>query len=99
MNRFHFSRTFVLALCLAPTCSAENYPQFRGANGDAIVDSDLPVTWSDVDEVQKNVRWKIALEGEGWSQPIVSKNSVCVLTSGQLHPPTFSIHAGTGPFR
>lgn len=71
MNRIHFFRPFVLALCLAPTCSAENYPQFRGANGDAIADSDLPVTWSDVDGVQKNIRWKIALEGEGWSQPIV----------------------------
>lgn len=50
---------------------AENYPQFRGVNGNAVTAAPLPVTWSDVDGQQQNIRWKISLDGEGWSQPIV----------------------------
>lgn len=62
------------ALLLGQICSAENYPQFRGANGDAVSASALPVTWSDVDGVQKNIHWKIRVAGEGWSQPIIWGN-------------------------
>lgn len=58
-------------LLLAQSCLAENYPQFRGADSDAVSPSPLPVTWSDVDGKQTNIRWKIPVEGEGWSQPIV----------------------------
>lgn len=61
----------LMAVLLADTCSAENYPQFRGANGDAVSNSSLPVAWSDVDGEQTNIRWKVSVEGEGWSQPIV----------------------------
>lgn len=50
---------------------AENYPQFRGTNGNAISAFELPVTWSDTEEGQTNIRWKLRLEGEGWSQPII----------------------------
>ena len=60
-----------MALFLTQACLAENYPQFRGTNANAVSKSPLPVTWSDVDGNQTNVRWKIPLEGEGWSQPIV----------------------------
>lgn len=48
-----------------------DYPQFRGGDSNAISETALPVTWSDVDGVQKNIAWKLPLEGEGWSQPIV----------------------------
>ena len=59
------------ALLLAQVCVAENYPQFRGADSDAVSPSPLPVTWSDVDGKQTNIRWKIPVQGEGWSQPII----------------------------
>ncbi|HBE71465.1 MAG TPA: pyrrolo-quinoline quinone [Planctomycetaceae bacterium] len=61
----------ILASLSLADCLAENYPQFRGANGDAVSEKPLPVSWSDVDGKQQNIRWKITLEGEGWSQPIV----------------------------
>ncbi|WP_144970751.1 outer membrane protein assembly factor BamB family protein [Bremerella volcania] len=57
-------------------CFAENYPQFRGAESNAISASRLPVTWSDENGNQTNIRWKIPLQGEGWSQPIVWENRV-----------------------
>ena len=60
-----------VALLLTQVCIAENYPQFRGADSNAVSPSPLPVTWSDVDGNQTNIRWKIPVQGEGWSQPIV----------------------------
>ncbi len=60
-----------MALLLTQVCSAENYPQFRGADSSAVSPSPLPVTWSDVDGNQTNIHWKIPVQGEGWSQPIV----------------------------
>lgn len=65
-----------LALVLAHVCVAENYPQFRGADSDAVSPSPLPVTWSDVDGNQTNIRWKSPVRGEGWSQPIVWEDRI-----------------------
>lgn len=58
----------------AKVCPAENYPQFRGANSNAVSPSPLPLTWSDVEGERNNIRWKISVPGEGWSQPIVWEN-------------------------
>lgn len=69
--RTHVLCQSLLAILLGQACLAENYPQFRGTNADAISPSPLPVTWSDVDGKQSNVLWKIPVQGEGWSQPIV----------------------------
>ncbi|WDI41513.1 PQQ-binding-like beta-propeller repeat protein [Bremerella sp. P1] len=66
---------FVL-VSLSQFCIAENYPQFRGADSNAISAAPLPITWSDEDGTQTNIRWKIPLQGEGWSQPIVWDNRV-----------------------
>ena len=49
----------------------QNYPQFRGENSDAVSSIPLPITWSDVEGKQTNIKWKIRVPGEGWSQPIV----------------------------
>ena len=61
----------LMLLVITQVCSAENYPQFRGADSNALSSSPLPVTWSDVGGNKNNIRWKIPLAGEGWSQPIV----------------------------
>ena len=60
----------MLGLIAAPA-AAENYPQFRGANSDAVSSQPLPVRWNDVGGEQTNIRWKVPARGEGWSQPIV----------------------------
>lgn len=51
--------------------AADNYPQFRGADSNAISATALPVTWADSESKQTNIRWKIPVQGEGWSQPII----------------------------
>lgn len=58
----------------ASVCVAENYPQFRGSNSNAVSAKPLPTNWSDDDGEQTNIRWKRAIQGEGWSQPIVWKD-------------------------
>ncbi|MEM6692888.1 MAG: PQQ-binding-like beta-propeller repeat protein, partial [Planctomycetota bacterium] len=63
--------TYVFLTLVANLALAENYPQFRGSNSDAVSPSALPVRWSDGDGQTDNIRWKIDLSGEGWSQPIV----------------------------
>ena len=61
--------TRILALTLATVIvgavwANENWPQFRGPDGDGHSDSQgLPLTWSET----KNVRWKTAIHGKAWS--------------------------------
>lgn len=55
------------AVLMASVAAADNYPQFRGVNADAISPVPLPVNWT----TESGVKWKISLEGEGWSQPIL----------------------------
>jgi outer membrane protein assembly factor BamB len=79
------TRLFVVALVFSwactDFCAAQNYPQFRGENADAVSASPLPVTWSDVQGKQTNVKWKIPVPGEGWSQPIVWGKKVYVTSA------------------
>ena len=50
------------------TLWAANWPEFRGPTAQGIVaDGALPTDWSDT----KNVAWKQAIPGLGWSSPIV----------------------------
>lgn len=47
---------------------AENWPQFRGPGGQGhTAATNLPTQWS----ATKNVVWKQAFPGEGWSSPVV----------------------------
>ncbi|HEY2883535.1 MAG TPA: PQQ-binding-like beta-propeller repeat protein [Pirellulales bacterium] len=70
--RFHF-RAFLIAMalcawCVAPLAAGENWPQFRGPNGDGISDaSDLPVKFGEAE----NLRWKTPMPGKAWSSPVV----------------------------
>ncbi|MEM9827867.1 MAG: PQQ-binding-like beta-propeller repeat protein, partial [Planctomycetota bacterium] len=56
---------------VSSVANADNYPQFRGSGGDAVSPELLPTRWSVGENDDTNIRWKIRLPGEGWSQPIV----------------------------
>jgi outer membrane protein assembly factor BamB len=50
------------------TATAENWPEFRGPDGQGhYAGKNLPLEWS----TTKNVDWKQAIPGKGWSSPIV----------------------------
>ncbi|MFN3189019.1 MAG: PQQ-binding-like beta-propeller repeat protein [Aureliella sp.] len=68
----------MFVLLLQTNCLGDNYPQFRGTNGDAVSTQPLPLTWSDSNGQRKNIKWKVAVEGEGWSQPIVWEDRVYI---------------------
>jgi outer membrane protein assembly factor BamB len=83
-------RAVVVAVALgvvAPVLGADNWPGWRGPAGDGVsTEKDLPVHWSK----DKNVRWKVVLEGAGVSCPVVWGDRVFLTAStgrrnDQLH--------------
>ncbi len=64
----------LVALTVLPL-SAEDWPQFRGPTGQGhSSEAGLPLEWSET----KNVVWKTAVAGSGWSSPVVSGGQVWV---------------------
>src|SRR5689334_2384132 len=59
----------------------EDWPQFRGPTQQGHSDSaGLPVEWSE----SRNVRWKTAIPGRGWSSPVVLGRQVWLTTATDL---------------
>jgi outer membrane protein assembly factor BamB len=57
---------------------AENWTRFRGPNGQGVSsEKNLPVTWT----AEKNVVWRTAIPGKGWSSPIVFNDRVFLTTA------------------
>jgi len=65
------------AFVAATVTAADDWPQFRGPNGDGISPHRMPLRWSET----QNVRWKTAIHGKAWSSPIVLENQVWVSTA------------------
>lgn len=56
------------SLSMAARLAADNWPQWRGPDGQGISsEKDLPTSWTP----DKNIAWKTALPGSGHSSPIV----------------------------
>jgi outer membrane protein assembly factor BamB len=76
------------------TASAQNWPQFRGADARGVLDSDnLPATWS----ATENVAWKADIPGRGWSSPVVWGNQVfltTVVSLGETEEPKKGLYFG-----
>ncbi|MSU36286.1 MAG: serine/threonine protein kinase [Pedosphaera sp.] len=75
------SQTLTLILALATASAAldaQDWPQFRGPRGDGHSSAGhLPLSWSST----KNVTWKIAIPGGGWSSPVLSKDRIYLTTA------------------
>ena len=55
-----------------------DWPQFRGPNADAHAEgASTPLEWSD----SRNVNWKVAIPGLGWSSPVVVDNRIFLTTA------------------
>src|SRR5262245_6778888 len=56
----------------------QDWPEFRGPTGQGHSDErGLPLTWSET----KNVRWKVAIPGKGWSSPAIQGDRVWLTTA------------------
>jgi len=55
----------------------QDWPEFRGPTGQGLSDErNLPLTWSET----KNVRWKVAIPGRGWSSPSIQADRIWLTT-------------------
>lgn len=71
-----------LALCLAllacPARAQQDWPQFRGPGGQGhSAATGVPIAWSE----SRNIAWKTAVPGRGWSSPVVSGGRVWLTTA------------------
>ena len=58
----------LVILFLSLPVVTEDWPEFRGPTGQGVSNErGLPLNWSET----KNVRWKIAIPGRGWSSPAI----------------------------
>jgi len=69
----------VALLCvITSSSSAEDlWPQFRGPDGQGHTTADLPLDFSDTD----NVVWKTPIAGRGWSSPAVADQRIWLTTA------------------
>ena len=57
---------------------AQDWPQFRGPTGQGVSEErNLPLIWSET----KNVRWKVAIPGRGWSSPVIEGERIWLTTA------------------
>ncbi len=84
--------SLILLLMFAAAAGAENWPQFRGAGNGIVENGKLPVEWS----ADKNVVWKVAMAGVGWSQPVVWGDKVFI-TAAESDEQTKPSPNNTGP--
>ena len=80
-------RTMVCVLLIGASCAiAQDWPQWRGPESNGLApQKKLPTEWG----VGKNIAWKVALPGSGWSQPIVWDNKIFIttaVTENQMKP-------------
>lgn len=53
--------------------AADNWPQFRGAEGNGVAaGKDLPLEWGP----EKNIAWKTPIPGNGWSSPVIDQGKI-----------------------
>lgn len=85
-------RLMVLVLA-AVTARAEDWPQFRGPGGEGhSTETHLPLEWSET----KNIAWKTAIPGRGWSSPSVEKSKIWVTSEIDSGLHAISVDAKTG---
>lgn len=81
-GRFALSGTLIAFQVVASAAWAadlsQTWRQFRGDSADGLaLDANLPTEWSET----KNVKWKTAIHGRGWSSPVVADGEVWLTTA------------------
>ena len=70
--------TLALLIDCSAGLGADHWPQFRGPGGDGHSDArGLPLNW----EEGKNIVWKTAIHGRGWSSPVIYGKQIWLTTA------------------
>jgi outer membrane protein assembly factor BamB len=68
--------------------ASENWPQFRGPDGDGHSDAKgLPLTWSESD----HVRWKTPIHDRAWSSPVIWGGQIWITTATEDGTKLFAV--------
>jgi outer membrane protein assembly factor BamB len=85
-----FKTVSALLLCIAANTLADSaaqnfWPQWRGPLGTGVAPhADPPLKWSETN----NIKWKLAIPGEGDATPVIWGERVFVLSAVPVDPPT-----------
>ena len=71
-----FLPSFLFLFAQIISSASENWPRFRGNNGDGRADFTIPPVWE-----KSDYRWSLDLEEEGHGSPSVWKNRVILNTA------------------
>ena len=69
-------RSLLFLLC-SLNAPAAHWDQFRGPEGTGHSKAQLPLKWGEKD----NIKWKTAIQGRGWSSPVIWKNQIWLTTA------------------
>lgn len=73
-----FTIMSLAAVLIRPTCAGDNWPQFRGPDGDGRSDAKgLPLTWTET----SHVKWKTPIHGRAWSSPVIWGDQIWLTTA------------------
>ena len=65
-------------LGLALTAAENEWPQFRGPDGQGHASQQgLPTSWSETE----NITWKVPVGGRGWSSPVIANDQIWLTTA------------------
>ena len=80
-------------LLLSVSVLAQDWPEFRGPGGQGhSTERGLPLTWSET----KNVKWKVALPGKGWSSPAIQGERIWLTTEADKALRLLCVNRNTG---
>ncbi|MEL6109149.1 MAG: PQQ-binding-like beta-propeller repeat protein [Planctomycetota bacterium] len=69
---------WITCVLLACPCRGEDWTEFRGPDGQGHSSAKtLPLSWNETN----NVAWKVPIEGDGWSSPVVADGRIYVTTA------------------
>ncbi len=73
LNPMKFRLPFILFFLISTTQLVADWPQFRGADGQGhSKEKGVPIQWAE----DRNITWKSAVPGQGWSSPVIAANQV-----------------------
>jgi outer membrane protein assembly factor BamB len=67
----------VVAALLPSLVHAADWPEFRGPTGQGLAEGALPLEWGP----DKNITWKHAIDGTGWSSPAIAGGKIFLTTA------------------
>jgi len=64
-------------LAALPSLATENWPQFRGPDGQGVTERTGPTRWGP----DEGVAWRTEVPGEGWSSPVIGDGKLVITTA------------------